>query len=90
MQYELRYQLMCSIDGGIDDKITKVVVEAMNDADAIAAANAMLEERHRSSVIPMGPTLYCGERKVAMSNPEYPPLAHRLAFVSATNAFIPD
>ncbi len=89
MLYELLYFEMDVRGRGVSEKATTHVVTAMSDADAITAASVLLKEQMGGSVIPWAPTLYCGNRKVATSDVSNPALAHRLAFVCATKAFIP-
>lgn len=89
MNYELRYRLMCGIDGSVDfyEKETTKEVSASSDDQAIQTANEFLLQR-TGSVIPYAPMLYQGERQVAISDPSYPPRAHHLAWVCATKELV--
>ena len=85
MVYELRYHLMCTVDGSIDkDKQRIQTIHAKNDVVAIGDANEFLKSEKSGLVFPWAPMLYEGERLVAKSDPGYPPNAHYLSWVGDT------
>lgn len=84
MNYELRYYLMCGVDGDVDEKQTTREIPASDDTEAIRVANDVFKQEKSGLAIPWAPMLYLGELKVATSNPSYPPQAHHLAWVCAT------
>jgi hypothetical protein len=85
MVYELRYHLMCTVDGSIDENLQRThTVHAKNDVVAIVDANEFLKAEKSGLVIPWAPMLYEGERLIAKSDPGYPPNAHYLSWVGET------
>lgn len=88
MNYELRYYLMCNVDGDVDEKQTTREVPASDDAEAIRIANDVLKRDKSGLASPWAPMLYQGERKVATSDPSYPPRAHHLAWVCSTKELV--
>ena len=88
MTYELRYYLMCGVDGDVDEKQTTRELSASDDVQAIGTANDILKREKSGLVIPWAPMLYQGERRVAISDPSYPPRAHHLAWVCSTKELV--
>ena len=81
MKYQLKYFLMCTVDGSADDKPTTAEIDAGNDIEAITTANALLDSKRSSLTIPWAPILCQDLRPVATGNPAHPPTAHYLAWV---------
>ena len=88
MNYELRYRLMCTVDGDVDEKQSTKQISASDDIEAISMANDILKRERSGLVIPWAPMLYQGERRVAISDPSYPPRAHHLAWVCSTKELV--
>lgn len=85
MVYELRYYLMCGVDGDVEkDKPRIKAIHAKNDVVAIQDANEFLKSEKSGLVLPWAPMLYEGKRLVAKSDPGYPPNAHYLSWVGDT------
>ena len=82
MRYELRYWMVCTVDGDVDQKESYTeVIQADNDKEAIMVAVGFLETQRSGLVIPYGPSLHEGTRLIAWSNPAHPPTAHTLAYI---------
>ena len=89
MVYQLKYHLMCIVDGSIyynnyyNSQRTEAI-HANNDVVAIGDANEFLKAEKSGLIFPWAPMLYEGERLVAKSDPGYPPNAHYLSWVGDT------
>lgn len=81
MVYQLRYRLMCNIDGHVTENQRTQPIHAKNDVVAIEDANEHLKSKKSGLVISWAPMLYEGKRLVAKSDPEYPPNAHYLSWI---------
>lgn len=85
MVYELRYHLMCTVDGSVDQNSQRTQpIHAKNDVVAITDANEFLKSEKSGLVFPWAPMLFEGKRLVAKSDPGNPPNAHYLSWVGDT------